>query len=152
MAGTSNGDSRSIEVNFAAMKRHVFFRIQVLLVLLALGATAYADVAPTNAPATCRECHGTRECAACKATGKTRCNRCNGSGKTESSCGSCGGNGRVSKTTRTGGKTRRTSSLCSSCGGRGKKSQNCSSCGGDGKVTCRDCSGNKTCSRCQPKK
>ena len=115
-------------------------------------STAVAEVAQTNdLPTTavpCHACKGTRKCYDCNGTKEERCKQCNGDGKKRDRCSRCGGSGRVSKTTRSFGKTRRTTTSCSSCSGRGYNNRTCSTCGGDGKIKCSKCKGTGQCPTC----
>jgi len=130
------------------------------VLLLALALSVAWDVeadASTNAPARgeCNSCHGTGKCASCQGSGQAQCQTCQGKGKERERCTRCGGDGRVSqtRTTRSLGKTRRTttSTSCSNCSGRGYREKNCNRCGGDAKVDCGKCKGAKTCPECKPK-
>src|SRR5688572_23494670 len=122
------------------MDAHLIQRTLTVALCLLLATTTWADIPLTNSPPltnsvqACRHCRSTGKCAACDGNGTARCGRCAGNGKTKTSCSRCGGDGRVTKTPRTGGRLRRTSTSCSHCGGNGKVQQNCAQCGADGKV------------------
>lgn len=114
-------------------------------------ASSRADSVATNQinkpSITCTACQDTQKCPSCHGSGETKCSQCRGEGKVKNRCSRCGGDGRISKTTRSFGKTRRTSTSCSSCSG-GYEKKNCTTCSSDGKITCTKCKGTKQCAIC----
>lgn len=137
------------------MKTHarLFSSTLAWVLALGLGASLLAESDPvTNTPPSkpvCPSCQNSRRCQSCRGEGTERCNTCQGKGKDKDRCTRCGGDGRVSKTTRISGKTRRTTGTCSTCGGKGYREKTCSRCGGDGKISCSRCQGQKKCPACK---